>query len=458
MKLFSCINILFLVSLALVSQPLIAQQLSIMGTMKLAPGSRIGVFGDIYNNGTLIDSSAEFVWAGDGPQTILGGSVTEVINLTVNNTSTEGVILNQELQVSGTLTLSRGVIHTSDAALLVLKNQAVLIGGGASSHVNGPMTKIGNDAFSFPVGKAGLYAPVSIGAPSSATDAFTCEYFNDNPNALYDVTSKDASITSISSCEYWVVARTVGTAAVDVTLNWDSRSCTVEDPVYTKVVRWDGNRWKDHGNGGSTGTSESGSVTSSGTINNFSPFTIGSSATALPIGLLRFDDHCINGSRIIEWATATEVDNDYFTVETSDNGTDWMELAEIEGQGRSTTALTYQYTVPYDRHTGDYFRLKQTDSDGQFSWSELIFATPCIEGSPTLSIYPTPTSGLLHVELSTGSEENILFTIYSLDGALMSNGALKGGVVDLSGIPPGYYLCRFQTPEMVFIKQVILSN
>ncbi len=458
MKFFSGVNIWLSVASFMLIQPTIAQQLNIMGTMKLAPRSMIGIFGDISNNGTFIDSSFIFVMAGNVPQTISGDSITKIINLRVNNSSTGGVILNQALEVSGLFILSDGVLHTADTALLSVKNTVVVVGGDSSSHVAGPMTKVGNGAFTFPVGKQGLYAPVSISAPLNETDKFTCEYFSGNPNSLYDVTSKDPGIITVSTCEYWVLDRTAGISPVEVTLSWDSRSCLPVDPISAKVVRWDGSLWKDHGNGSWAGNADSGSITSNGTISNFSPFTIGSSGNVLPIGLLRFEGNCINGSRIMAWATASEVGNDYFSIETSYNGADWTTIAEIDGQGNSTTEHVYNYTIPPGTNQGNYFRLKQTDWDGQFSVSEIIYSESCLDNGQELSIYPNPTNGLLNIRLSAGFEENIIYTVYSLDGAITKDGALAGGVLDLSSLPPGYYICRFQTPTKVFIEQVILSK
>ena len=458
MKFFSCAHIWLSLASFMVAQPIFAQQLNIMGTVKLAPRTKIGIFGDISNNGTFIDSSFVFVMAGNMPQTISGDSIFKIINLRVNNSSTGGVILNQALEVSGLFILSDGVLHTADTALLSLNDGVVVVGGDTASHVAGPMVKIGIDAFTFPVGKQGLYAPVSISAPSNEADKFTCEYFDGDPNSLYDVTSKDPGINTVSTCEYWVLDRTAGTSPVEVTLSWDSRSCLPVDPITAKVVRWDGSKWKDHGNGSSAGTTDNGRVTSNGTISNFSPFTIGSSGNVLPIGLLWFEGNCINSSRIMAWATASEVGNDYFTIETSYNGADWTALAEIDGQGNSTTEHVYNYNIPPGTNRGNYFRLKQTDWDGQFSVSEIIYSESCLADGQQLSIYPNPTNGFLNVRLSTGFEENIIFTVSSLDGSTIKDGALQGGVLDLSSLPPGYYICRFQTPAKVFIEQVILSK
>lgn len=459
MKFFNYIKPWLLISVCLVFQSVLAQQqLNITGTMKLAPGSKIGIFGDVSNNGTLIDSSEAFILAGDSSQTILGDSITKLINFRVNNHSTAGVTINQDLLVSGTFTLSDGPIHTSKSAMLTLSDGAAVVGGDTTSYVEGPLNKLGNSAFTFPVGKEGLYAPVTISAPANKTDQFTCEYFNADANGSYDVGSKDPGIGRISSCEYWVLDRTIGSSAVQVTLNWGDRGCSSVVPEDALVIRWDGSHWKNHGNGGTTGTMSSGTVVSNESISSFSPFAIASTSSALPIGLLRFEDNCINGIHTVEWATATETSNDYFTIETSFNGKTWSAIAEVNGQGNSSTEVSYSYRIPKGVTAGDYLRLKQTDFDGQFTVSAPISATPCLEKSPTLSVYPNPTKDVLNVKLSTGFEENITYIVYSLTGTVVSQGVLRNGTINLSAIPSGSYLCQFETPAKTFFKKVAIVD
>jgi len=459
MKFFGYTRTCFFIAVCVVSQSLLAQnQLNIAGALKLAPGSKIGIFGDVLNNGSLIDSSEAFILAGDSLQTIQGDSATKLINFTVNNHSTAGITINQDLEVSGTFTLTDGPIHTSKSALLTLIDGATVVGGDTSSYVDGPLNKLGNSAFTFPVGKEGLYAPVTISAPANKTDQFTCEYFNADANDSYDVGSKDPGIGRISSCEYWILDRTIGSSAVNVTLNWGDRGCASIVPEDALVIRWDGSQWKNHANGGTTGTMSSGAVVSNESISSFSPFAIASTSSALPIGLLRFEDKCINSIHTVEWATATETSNDYFTIETSFNGETWSSIAEVNGQGNSSTEVSYRYRIPEGVSAGNYLRLKQTDFDGQFTVSAPISATPCLEKSAELLVYPNPTRDVLNVNFSTGFEENATYIIFSLTGTVVSQGVLRNGAINVSEVPPGSYLCRFETPEQTFVKKVTIVD
>jgi hypothetical protein len=148
---------------------------------------------------------------------------------------------------------------------------------------------------------------------------------------------KEATIDHLSDCEYWIIDRTNGASNVNVTLSWDTTSCGVTNLTDLKVARWDGSQWRDHGNGGTTGGLSSGTVISSSAITSFSPFTLASSTTAnpLPITLLRFNALQTKNEVTTSWATSTEINNNFFTIERSTDIANWEEIATIKGAGNS---------------------------------------------------------------------------------------------------------------------------
>ncbi len=87
--------------------------------------------------------------------------------------------------------------------------------------------------------------------------------------------------------------------------------------------------------------------------------------TPLPIDLIYFraqnDDKSVN----LFWETATEINNDYFTIERSIDGINFEAIANMNGSGNSSTALAYQFTDATPLSGTSYYRLKQTDYDGQ---------------------------------------------------------------------------------------------
>jgi hypothetical protein len=94
----------------------------------------------------------------------------------------------------------------------------------------------------------------------------------------------------------------------------------------------------------------------------------GGAGSGLPIELLHFDASCTTDRKSVnlKWATATEINNDYFTIERSADGINFDPIAIIKGAGNSNKILDYQWT-DNDMLSGkvNYYRLKQTDYDGK---------------------------------------------------------------------------------------------
>lgn len=114
------------------------------------------------------------------------------------------------------------------------------------------------------------------------------------------------------------------------------------------------------------------------------------SIALLPVELMKFESQILSNNDIfISWTTATERDNDYFTVHRSLNGFDWIDLETIKGAGNSDSPVEYahiDYNVPAGMY---YYRLKQTDFDGTASFSEIISTNIVGKDTPPV-VYPNP--------------------------------------------------------------------
>src|SRR6185436_3568977 len=90
-----------------------------------------------------------------------------------------------------------------------------------------------------------------------------------------------------------------------------------------------------------------------------------------PIELIYFDAKLAEGHVELSWATATELNNDFFTVERSADGTHFEEVLRKPGAGNSTVTLYYSDFDEMPLHGYSYYRLKQTDYDGHYTYSEI---------------------------------------------------------------------------------------
>lgn len=139
----------------------------------------------------------------------------------------------------------------------------------------------------------------------------------------------------------------------------------------------------------------------------------------LPIQLLTFNALANEKAVDLNWVTASEVNNDFFTVEKSEQGIDFHSIARVSGAGNSTKQLSYSAVdaAPYEGI--NYYRLKQTDFDGKFSYSTIVSVD--ITALPSENqLYPNPNDGKrFYVKLPNSGYRNIRINIQSVDGKVL---------------------------------------
>ena len=168
----------------------------------------------------------------------------------------QGFDLKNEITTKGTVNLYDGVVvvdKESDGAFIFLKGSNH-INTSDKSHVQGEVTKEGNEKFSYPIGDQGFYRMASISAPASQSDSFTGEYVLDSANPKYAAASKSKIIDKIDNKEYWNINKKGSSKnKVLVTLTWEERTTPDfllnENTDRLHIVRWDdvNKIWVDEG-------------------------------------------------------------------------------------------------------------------------------------------------------------------------------------------------------------------
>ncbi len=136
-------------------------------------------------------------------------------------------------------------------------------------------------------------------------------------------------------------------------------------------------------------------------------------AAALPIELITFTAELIADDVQIKWATANEINNEFFSIQHSTDGVNFTNIERIEGAGNSSIVNTYSTTHHEPNRGTNYYRLQQTDFDGTTTFSH-IEAIKIFSGK--LSTYPNPV--LNHLSISFGDFEkgDLEFAIYNIYG------------------------------------------
>lgn len=384
---------------------------------------------DITVTGPVRFGPGRAVINGNTTQTLTGPDA-EFLHLYLNTTGE--LVLNSTLTVRNPdlIEFGMGNIVSSPTNYLIFNNSATHLNASDDSYVAGPVLKAGNTDFTFPVGDGGFFAPITVSG-LSGNSHFVARYFHDDPGpAVGPLLS--GGIDHISSAEYWTLDRTAGGASAAVTLSWAGRSGGVTDPADLLVARWDGSQWMSEGNGGTTGSNAAGEVTSALPVTDFSPFTLASatSANPLPVELLYFRARPEADFVRLEWATATETNNDFFTVERSADARSFTPILTQPGQGNSFSTETYSDLDRSPLPGLSYYRLKQTDFDGQFSYSEVVSVSREREDRPV--VFPNPARDAFQVRWKAGGE----LRLSDLNGRELRRWSLPAGGAE-SRLPVG---------------------
>jgi hypothetical protein len=208
-----------------------------------------------------------------------------------------------------------------------------------------------------------------------------------------------------------------------------------------------------------TGNSAAGTLESSSAITSFSPFTLASAGTAnpLPVELIAFDAICEDGNVNMNWSTASEHNNAYFTIERSLDAVNWENMVSSDGAGNSTQLLQYNWMDAEPIRAPRYYQLKQTDFDGAFTYSEMVYVKDCSIADNSLTILPNPASEYVQLSLSNG--KIMSFQVMDSRGQVVAEEHFKeqASFYDLAiaTIQPGVYLVHVSSETGSFVEKFV---
>ena len=190
---------------------------------------------------------------------------------------------------------------------------------------------------------------------------------------------------------------------------------------------------------------------------------------ALPIEMLFFDGKNEGDKNILKWTTASEINNDYFTIERkseSESENEWQEIGKVNGVGNSNTTNNYQFIdsqISNFKFQIFYYRLKQVDYDGRVTYSKTISVTMEQFNNLTFNIYPIPAKDILNYQFSIGQNALINISLVNVLGNVVMNEKIKTTKgnnnlkLNVSGLSQGMYFFILSNQEFQlqakFIKQ-----
>lgn len=522
MKRTAFISILTLLSGAAISQGLInngarivfsgAAQVYIDGstghytnqsTGQITPSatSTISLEGNWVNN----PSPANNAFSADGggvvltgaAQSIGGSSPTAFNNLTLAGSGVKTLAVNQNtvggqsafagvLSVgASTLDLNSNNLNITNSAVGAITRSSGYIISETPSATN-PSTirwyhrTVGGSKV-YPFGVAGSYIPFTFNITGAMANASAyvevstraTASSNNQPWAsgvshMYspNVPYTDGSIPAVID-RWWQVNNSHAVTA-NATFSYRGSENTL-NPLYNNGMigaqYWAGGWLPDNANIGSAAavTSGVGSVTASG-LSTFGPWVLTSLLSPLPVELISFEGKCSGDDIILSWCTASESNNDYFSVEQSIDGLDFISVGHVAGAGTSGEKHCYQYKVAAMSDGINYFRLRETDKNSRSETFRIISVAACDNRQNPILIASDGGKefGVLY---NASSDQSLDVTIHNALGQVVEARTIRVAKgynnirVDAGNLPEAvYYVSVFNASQPLITKKIVVSH
>lgn len=192
--------------------------------------------------------------------------------------------------------------------------------------------------------------------------------------------------------------------------------------------------------------------------------TSGYFGSPLPIELISFDAE-LNGTYVdLTWQTATEINNDYFVIERASEDLDWKPILSVTGAGNSNSLLTYS---DKDRSPLDglsYYKLKQIDFDGQFTYSEIVTVfNNRIQNTDDVFMFPNPSSnGSVFIRIPEGLNKiQTELRLFDISGKLLQKELYNTNTdiheLSYGNLIPGIYFIQISSQLLNETKKLIVK-
>ena len=433
--------------------------------------------------GTMDDAAGTVTFDGGSSQ-----AIPEETFFNLKNSNTNGLTMSGDATVNGELNLNVAADITTGANTLTIGSSGSIANAAADRHINvdnssGYLGKTfgSASAFSFPVGNGTILRPIRLTTSAGSTtfklryddNRYTSGNVSGGGFASGHISGYDGGNSDVTKGYYYDIQKTSGSANASLYVSWTSADDygtggNVFAANLTGIAwgTWNGSRW-DNISSSTSGSVNSGSIETSSVVSNFSNrfFTLGSTDgnNNLPIDLISFDGECIDNKTHIEFVVASQVNNEYFTIERSKNLFDWNEIGQIPGGGTNNEEITYNFTDLSPLSGDNYYKLSQTDIDGTTKSFNPIVVN-CDSRVDNYNVFPNPTTNIIFIEfeLEYYQGESIELLVRDLKGTIIKSVPLNldRGYnffnVNLNDVPKGMYLLQYKgTKNHIPEKRVV---
>ncbi len=445
--------------------------------------------GDFTNNGTFTRDNGKVIFWDLDDQLINGSSSTIFYNVELNKSPGKAT-MTSNLEVTNSINLINGRLDLNGYTLTI-SNAATSAMSYTNGYVKSELTNnsgklqwnIGSTtgAHTIPFGTisdvvipltlnltAGTIGNVTASTYPTAANNTPYPVTPDSVHQMRDSLFNDNSANVVD--RFWQINKTGGSGTLTVTFTYGpgEEPTNGENGLVAQLYNSTMKGWIAPLSSQSANTTNN-TVTTPG-VSNYGPFTLSKNTSTLPIELLSFTAKVNSEKQVdLNWSAAAEINNDYFTIQKSKDLVNIEDLENINGAG-NTSQTQYYHTVDKNPYKGDsYYRLKQTDYDGNvkyYEWRNVTIIDN--ENKRDLvvdNVYPNPFKDEIKIDYSIFKSGEVNMQLINESGQLIFNDRVQASeginsyvYSDDKGLSEGIYYFKIVYNEFTKTIKVIMKN
>jgi len=391
------------------------------------------------------------------------------------------ITMNHNMTISGSYTTGSPTLNISSGKTLTI-NGAMTVSGGGTVNVSGNLTVNGDltlnsDLIIAPGGVVTVNGNLIVNSSNNLTvgTSATIPYadlivknnlkFNNGGDATLNKNARVAVFGNVvdngsggttlklnSGAEMYVDGNVAYTGGGDDIVN--NNPSTVAMPIYGFYV----NGTTTNTGGGATTTSNKGNKTTMTTTNPTFAAWVSTASSLMPVTILFFKVDDVNQEAVVlNWATASEENFDYFVIESSNDGIEFNEIGRVSGNGTTNKRHDYTFQAGSPAIGKTYFRLKSVDFDGYTETFNVVSAT--FSAEKTVKIFPNPVvDSNMNIDFNFIPGEQVIVSITNLNGmeVYSQNVSEQQNLLPLS-IEAGTYLVKIKSTEVSSVSRIVIK-
>lgn len=174
--------------------------------------------------------------------------------------------------------------------------------------------------------------------------------------------------------------------------------------------------------------------------------TLGAAPLNLPVEWVRFSAIANGQDVLISWTTATEENNDFYQVEYSNDGVNFEVIAEIAGAGTTKLESNYRFTHFTPANANNYYRIRQVDFNGQFSFTNIMVVEMSNNDEQTITFSPANSQ----LDVTVSEEELVQVMVFDMNGRVVAQQSNNGHSlvsISLDNLQSGIYVCSVKNTK-----------